>query len=93
MAAAAAALLDELMGRNRNAGPNEKGVELNWEDPEVMLHILCVSNDWLVPHAVYSTFLYLTDILMFLLEIHLNIMASPLKKFTDASVWYVDFWP
>lgn len=35
MAAAAAALLDELMGRNRNAAPNEKGIELNWEDPEV----------------------------------------------------------
>ena len=35
MAAAAAALLDELMGRNRNAAPHEKGIELNWEDPEV----------------------------------------------------------
>lgn len=32
---AAAALLDELMGRNRNIAPNEKGRELNWEDPEV----------------------------------------------------------
>lgn len=37
---AAAALLDELMGRNRNIAPNEKGRELNWEDPEViMIHI------------------------------------------------------
>lgn len=34
-AAAAAALLDELMGRNRNAAPNEKAQELNWEDSEV----------------------------------------------------------
>lgn len=34
-AAAAAALLDELMGRNRNILPNEKPKELNWEDPEV----------------------------------------------------------
>lgn len=34
-AAAAAALLDELMGRNRNVLPNEKPKELNWEDPEV----------------------------------------------------------
>lgn len=39
MAAAAAALLDELMGRNRNAAPNEKAVELNWEDPEVKIII------------------------------------------------------
>ncbi|KAJ4443008.1 hypothetical protein ANN_04657 [Periplaneta americana] len=31
---AAAALLDELMGRNRNIAPNDKGKELNWEDPE-----------------------------------------------------------
>lgn len=37
---AAAALLDELMGRNRNIAPNDKAKELNWEDPEVM--ILCV---------------------------------------------------
>lgn len=36
-AAAAAALLDELMGRNRNVLPNEKPKELNWEDPEVSL--------------------------------------------------------
>lgn len=32
---AAAALLDELMGRNRNIAPNEKVKELNWEDTEV----------------------------------------------------------
>ena len=32
---AAAALLDELMGRNRNVAPNEKGRELHWEDAEV----------------------------------------------------------
>lgn len=37
---AAAALLDELMGRNRNIAPNDKAKELNWEDPEVMF--LCV---------------------------------------------------
>jgi hypothetical protein len=33
---AAAALLDELMGRNRNIAPDDKGKELNWEDPEVI---------------------------------------------------------
>jgi len=38
-AAAAAALLDELMGRNRNVDPNEKGLELNWEDPDVSYFI------------------------------------------------------
>lgn len=32
---AAAQLLDELMGRNRNVAPNEKVKEVNWEDPEV----------------------------------------------------------
>lgn len=36
-AAAAAALLDELMGRNRNVLPNEKPKELNWEDAEVSI--------------------------------------------------------
>lgn len=38
-AAAAAALLDELMGRNRNVLPNEKPKEINWEDSEVILTI------------------------------------------------------
>ena len=36
---AAAQLLDELMGRNRNVAPNEKVKELNWEDPEVSYKI------------------------------------------------------
>nr|CAD7257029.1 unnamed protein product [Timema shepardi] len=31
---AAAALLDELMGRNRNIAPHDKPKELNWDDPE-----------------------------------------------------------
>ncbi|XP_039300944.1 luc7-like protein 3, partial [Nilaparvata lugens] len=31
---AAAALLDELMGRNRNVAPTEKAKPINWEDPE-----------------------------------------------------------
>jgi len=42
-AAAAAALLDELMGRNRNVLPNEKPKELNWEDPEVSSHQSLIS--------------------------------------------------
>ena len=28
-------LLDELMGKNRNAAPNEKTNELHWSDEEV----------------------------------------------------------
>lgn len=36
---AAAQLLDELMGRNRNVAPNEKIRELNWEDSEVIFFI------------------------------------------------------
>ena len=32
---AAAALLDELMGRTRNFDPNEKPPELHWDDDEV----------------------------------------------------------
>ncbi|KAK4874854.1 hypothetical protein RN001_014214 [Aquatica leii] len=37
---AAAALLDELMGRNRNVLPNEKVKELNWEDSEYCKYFL-----------------------------------------------------
>lgn len=32
---AIAAMLDELMGRNRNVGPDENAKELEWSDPEV----------------------------------------------------------
>lgn len=32
---AAAALLDELMGRNRNDGPNAQKKPVHWEDTEV----------------------------------------------------------
>ena len=35
MAANAAALLDELMGRNRNALPSDRTKELSYNDPEV----------------------------------------------------------
>lgn len=34
---AAAALLDELMGRNRNDGPNAQKKPVHWEDPEVII--------------------------------------------------------
>lgn len=38
---AAAALLDELMGRNRNVNPTEKTKELNWEDSEASNFCIC----------------------------------------------------
>jgi len=38
----AAALLDELMGRNRDANPNDKRRDVHWSDPEVCSGISCV---------------------------------------------------
>ncbi|CAH1795377.1 unnamed protein product [Owenia fusiformis] len=40
-AAAQAALLDELMGRNRNFAPNDKSHEAHWSDDQVCKHFLC----------------------------------------------------
>ena len=37
MAAEAAKLLDELMGRNRNAAPTENRRDIHWDDPEVIM--------------------------------------------------------
>jgi len=37
MASYAASLLDELMGRHRNANPDDKPKEASWSDPEVIL--------------------------------------------------------
>lgn len=37
MSSFASALLDELMGRNRNADPKNKGKDLEWSDSEVRL--------------------------------------------------------
>ena len=39
MAADAAKLLDELMGRDRNANPSEARREVRWEDHDVSLRI------------------------------------------------------
>lgn len=42
---AAAALLDELMGRNRNDGPNAQKKPVHWEDPEVCIsYNKCTKN-------------------------------------------------
>lgn len=37
---AAAALLDELMGRNRNVNPNDSENKLTWESPDVSKNLL-----------------------------------------------------
>lgn len=37
---ALAAMLDELMGRDRNLAPTEKKNELHWEDSEVYISII-----------------------------------------------------
>jgi len=37
----AARLLDELMGRHRNAHPNDQPKESNWDDEDVCKHFLC----------------------------------------------------
>lgn len=56
---AAAALLDELMGRNRNIAPNDKAKELNWEDPEVMCFcVLCCIADVVLLHVCKSIDVY-----------------------------------
>ncbi|KAI0239730.1 Luc7-like protein 3 [Lamellibrachia satsuma] len=40
MASTAAALLDELMGRDRNLAPTEKRKEIKWDDPSVCKYFL-----------------------------------------------------
>lgn len=30
-------ILDELMGRDRNAGPDEQPKKISWDDPEVII--------------------------------------------------------
>uniref|UniRef100_H2YSU0 Uncharacterized protein n=1 Tax=Ciona savignyi TaxID=51511 RepID=H2YSU0_CIOSA len=38
---ALSAMLDELMGKNRNAAPNDKTNEIHWSDEEICKHFLC----------------------------------------------------
>jgi len=42
MASYAASLLDELMGRHRNANPDDKPKEPHWSDQEVILGVICL---------------------------------------------------
>lgn len=44
----AAQMLDELMGRDRDANPTDKRREIHWEDPEVIkksLAYFCMSSE------------------------------------------------
>jgi len=47
MASYAASLLDELMGRHRNANPDDKPKESHWSDPEVIPGIGSMGNSHL----------------------------------------------
>ncbi|KAK7111142.1 luc7-like protein 3 isoform X1 [Littorina saxatilis] len=47
---AAAALLDELMGRSRNFDPNDQPPELHWDSEEVCKHFLC----GFCPHELFT---------------------------------------
>lgn len=47
MVETARALLDELMGRNRNLDPSVKVKKVNWDDPEVSA-ILQANIQWLL---------------------------------------------
>lgn len=49
---AAAQLLDELMGRNRNLAPSDKTKELNWEDSEVSVKIF-IRKCWIKNLGLY----------------------------------------
>lgn len=72
-AAAAAALLDELMGRNRNVLPNEKPKELNWEDPEVMSRRPMLKTD--VHKTLFSAENFLKAALILYLDKNLFLFA------------------
>jgi len=48
---AAAALLDELMGRNRNDGPNAQKKPVHWEDPEVIFRYI-VTRQYVVMNKI-----------------------------------------
>ncbi|ESN94772.1 hypothetical protein HELRODRAFT_87531 [Helobdella robusta] len=50
MVSYASAMLDELMGRNRNSDPNEKPKDLNWADTEVCKYHLCS----FCPHELFT---------------------------------------
>lgn len=58
MALSAAALLDELMGKDRDRAPHEKGNSLHWSDPDVRVHFQdydwrLTSIDTNIEHAIF----------------------------------------
>ena len=57
MASTAAALLDELMGRDRNLAPTEKRKEIKWDDPSVIYNVLIMrrnSSPYTLENKLYS---------------------------------------
>ena len=58
MASEAAALLDELMGSQRNALPGEKVRETRWSDPEVNM-VLCMYSHVYSRHLVLYSRIHL----------------------------------
>ena len=77
MAASAAALLDELMGRDRNLAPTEKRREIKYDDPEVPRNI----------KFLYSLKLYLYS----LLNTYFNCVQSTRHSFeSELALWSFD---
>lgn len=63
MALSAAALLDELMGKDRDRAPHEKGNSLHWSDPDVRVHFQdydwrLTSIDTNIEHAIFQVCKY-----------------------------------
>jgi len=52
----AAALLDELMGVDRDRAPNEKKTALHWSDPQVFITKRVAKYDLLLPYSLVPSF-------------------------------------
>jgi len=70
----AAALLDELMGVDRDRAPNEKKTALHWSDPQVFKNSTYVSIQ--ITFAVYFGFILLT--ISFIFFDHEGLQTLPL---------------
>ena len=56
----AAALLDELMGVDRDRAPNEKKTALHWSDPQVSVIKRMAKCKLLLPYSLVPSFSYIT---------------------------------
>lgn len=83
---ALSAMLDELMGKNRNAAPNEKVNELHWSDEDVNILVFypvasllttCFLCNWktceMLLDIVYSLYYYLNPFSWFVLLKYIKI--------------------